>query len=216
MSPWWPLPCPPPLLRGKIAKPQDYAKGQGCHPEPGGAEGRWGEGQVRFHHLRGPVGPAPSSLPLGWPVGILGGTPGWRQTVASWAGRPHPTPPSCRGSRGSLLPSRGRQADGLPGWVGSHPHFLSGPQTWGGGGAQGGGTGRGHREVSPPQLANCSACSTPQVTFHRGDGPAVPGGDGPKALPPQDSRRAPLQMSWQGAGWPAGSCPKLGWQRRRG
>lgn len=74
--------------------------------------------------------------------------------------------------------------------------------------AQGGGS----REVSPRQVANCSACSTPQVTFQLGDGQAAPGGDGPKALPPRDSQEgAPSNAapSWAGRGGEAEAEPGL-------
>lgn len=189
----------------KIVKPQDYAKSQGCHPAPGEGGRRVGGEMARsgFHHLR------PRHLPPScWP----GRNPG-----VDSVGGASPTPLSHkRPGEGPVLPSRGCQ--GRPG-SGPAPSQMLCSAGQGNGGscpelvgfsptrlprmgprpgvgvdrAQGGGS----REASPWQAASCSACSTPQVTFHQGDRAKLHQAETAlRSLPPQgQSGECSLRMS---------------------
>lgn len=130
--------------RGKIEKPQDYAKSTGCHPAPGrGGAGRAGARVlVRVSPSQRPT---PPCLP---PAGDPGRTVfGWRQVAP--AGGPSPTParpPTEALVRvlgwgwGPGLPGRGRQ--GLP-------HSAGVPRP----GTQGRRPGLGWGAVSHPQTS---------------------------------------------------------------
>lgn len=122
-----------------------------------------------------PLRPVPSSLR---PAGVPGGTlPNGRQVDP--VGGSGSTPPSHRGRETggvqrspaggvsatlpppSCAPGGARGPGELPRVGGVLTHRPRAEL----GRAQGGGS----REASPERAANCSACSTPQVTFHQGD-----------------------------------------------
>ena len=153
--------------RVKIEKPQDYAKSTGCHPARGRGGGRragGGSGQgfttSEACTFLPPAcwGPGRNSpeREAGGPGGRVRLHPTLPQRLGDWGGGVSATlpPPSC-------APGWARGRGELPRVSGVLTHRPRAEL----GRAQGGGS----REASPQGAANCSACSTPQVTFHQGD-----------------------------------------------
>ena len=146
--------------------------------------------------------------PAGWAV-ILGGTlPGWRlregvrpRWTRRWTQGVGPTTPYPPRSlwEGPVPPAGGVRAgqalalphpdgpgteESRPEWVGFSPtDFPEWAPGWGGCGQ---GTGWGFQRgvsLAGRQAASCSACSTPQVTFHLGDGELPQAGTARPSVP---------------------------------
>lgn len=202
----------------KIAKPQDYAKSPGLPPctRAGGKEGGWGAGQARVSPPRRPrQAPAPSSFPLARPESWEELSQAGGKKVDS-VGGPGPTPPSHKGP--GECPARPIKA----GWAVVPPHLGAVLSRAGGRGTlpsisgvlthrllrtspspgmgMGRAQGRASREASPWQAADCSACSTPQVTFHQHDKAKLhQTGTARWPLPPQDGQEgAPFKCPCRG------------------
>lgn len=67
------------------------------------------------------------------------------------------------------------------------------------------------REASPQQAANCSACSTPQVTFHQGDGAKPCWAETALRPPPPQGRSGGAPFRCPSGGWPTPGAPGRGW-----